>query len=280
MNAASKYMEDFFVLLETEVEESTSELSLYDDTVIEFNDVDFSYPGSESLALNGLNIKINQGEKIAIVGANGSGKSTFVNLLCGLHSPKNGIAKINDELITDNIWKVRRSMSVIFQNFCQYQDTLRNNISVSDPKRSMEDDAIFDLAKKTGADEVLASQDNALDEEIGMFSKEGKNLSGGQWQKIAITRALFRKNAKIYILDEPTAALDPIAEANIYRNFTELTDNKTTILISHRLGITSIVDRILVFDKGKIVEDGSHEELIKRDGLYAKMYKAQAKWYQ
>ena len=130
------------------------------------------------------------------------------------------------------------------------------------------------------SDEVISEQENALDEIIGIFSNEGKNLSGGQWQKVAITRALFRKNARVYILDEPTAALDPIAEANIYRNFASLTGDKTTILISHRLGVTSIVDRILVFDKGRITEDGNHAELMAKNGVYAKMYKAQAKWYQ
>ena len=273
-----KYMEDFFVLLETEKEEIT-ETAPYDDVFIEFDDVCFSYPEADFLALDNLSVKINQGEKIAVVGANGSGKSTFVNLLCGLYSAGRGTAKINGEPIKDNVWKARRSMSVIFQSFCQYQDTLRNNIAISDPVRSGEDEAILALAKQTGADEIISEQDNALDEVIGMFSDAGKNLSGGEWQKVAITRALFRKNARVYILDEPTAALDPIAEANIYRNFAALTEDKTTILISHRLGVTSIVDRILVFDKGKIVEDGNHGELIAKNGVYAKMYRAQAKWY-
>jgi ABC-type multidrug transport system fused ATPase/permease subunit len=274
-----KYMEDFFTLLETEREEITDDTA-YDDVSIEFNDVCFSYPGTDFLALAHLSVKIKQGEKIAIVGANGSGKSTFVNLLCGLYSSVSGTAKINGEPIAENVWKARRSMSVIFQSFCQYQDTLRNNITISDPSRSGEDEAILSLAKRTGADEVITEQTNALDEIIGMFSNEGKNLSGGQWQKVAITRALLRKDARVYILDEPTAALDPIAEANIYRNFAELTEDKTTILISHRLGITSVVDRILVFDKGKIVEDGNHAELMAQNGVYAKMYNAQAKWYQ
>ena len=274
-----KYMEDFFNLLETE-KEAKPEGALFDNVVIEFDDVDFSYPNADFLALDKLSVKINQGEKIAIVGANGSGKSTFVNLLCGLYSPQNGTAKINGEIITENLWKTRRSMSVIFQSFCQYQDTLRNNITISDPTRSNEDGDILALAKQTGADEVIKEQGNALDEEIGLFSESGNNLSGGQWQKVAITRALFRKNARVYILDEPTAALDPIAEANIYRNFASLTGDKTTILISHRLGVTSIVDRILVFDKGQIAEDGNHAELMAKNGLYAMMYKAQAKWYQ
>ena len=271
--------EDFFNLLETEKEES-SEDATYGDVSIEFGDVCFSYPGTDFLALDNLSVKIKQGEKIAIVGANGSGKSTFVNLLCGLYSAGSGTAKINGEPIADNVWKARRSMSVIFQSFCRYQDTLRNNITISDPARSGEDEAILALAKQTGADGIIAKQEGALDEVIGIFSDEGKNLSGGEWQKVAITRALFRKNARVYILDEPTAALDPIAEANIYRNFASLTGDKTAILISHRLGVTSIVDRILVFDKGKIVEDGNHSELMAQNGVYARMYRAQAKWYR
>lgn len=170
-------------------------------------------------------------------------------------------------------------MSAIFQRFCQYQDTLRNNITISSPGRSLEDDGILRLAGSTGADEAINGQGNALNEMVGIFSDTGNNLSGGQWQKIAITRALYRDNACIYILDEPTAALDPIGEANIYRNFRQLTGDKTTILISHRLGVASVVDRILVFDKGRVVEDGSHEELMARNGLYAEMYRAQARWY-
>lgn len=125
----------------------------------------------------------------------------------------------------------------------------------------------------------IRSQGNALDEMVGIFSDSGNNLSGGQWQKIAITRALYRDNACIYILDEPTVALDPIGEASLYRNFRQLTGDKTTILISHRLGVASVVDRILVFDKGRIVEDGNHGELMARNGLYAEMYRAQARWY-
>lgn len=275
-----KYMQDFFELLETEKEDLNDQQTGYVDVVIDFENVSFKYPNSELKALNGLNVKIRQGEKIAIVGANGSGKSTFVNLLCGLYFPTNGNAKLNGEEISQNLSKVRRTLSVIFQSFCQYQDTLRNNIAISDPKRADESADILELAQRTGADEIIKNQNNALDEIIGIFSEEGNNLSGGQWQKVAITRSLFRKNARVYILDEPTAALDPIAEANIYRNFASLTGDRTTILISHRLGVTSVVDRILVFDKGKIVEDGSHTELMAKNGLYARMYQAQAKWYQ
>lgn len=274
-----KYMEDFFGLLKTEKELLDDTQAGFDDTVIEFIDVSFTYPQAEHKALEGLNVKIQQGEKIAVVGTNGSGKSTFVNLICGLYEPDSGSIKMNGVEIIKQLSSVRRSLSVVFQSFCKYQDTLRNNITISDPDRADQDSEILELTNSTGVYEIINSQENKLDEMIGIFSEQGNNLSGGQWQKVAVTRALFRKNARIYILDEPTAALDPISEANIYRNFTELTGDKTTILISHRLGITSVVDRILVFDKGKIVEDGSHAELMKQNGTYARMYRAQAKWY-
>lgn len=274
-----KYIEDYFKLMETEKERLDFTQEGYDNVEISFDNVNFTYPNSEYKALDGLSLNIKQGEKIAVVGANGSGKSTFVNLLCGLYTPESGSAKINGLEISENLANVRRSLSVIFQNFCQYQDTLRNNINISDPTRTNDDNEILELMQRTGADEVIKNQENTLDEMIGLFSETGKNLSGGQWQKVAITRALFRKKARVYILDEPTASLDPIAEANIYRNFAALTEDKTTILVSHRLGITSVVDRILVFDKGKIVEDGSLEELIAKKGVFAEMYQAQAKWY-
>lgn len=274
-----RYIEDFFDLMETEKEIIHDSGGFYTKAEIEFKDIDFVYPGSDHKALDKLNVNIKQGEKIAIVGANGSGKSTFVNLLCGLYKPQSGNVTINGYEITQDLAKARRSFSVIFQNFCTYQDTLRNNIAISDPDRAMEDDELLRIARQTGADEVISEHDEGLDEMIGIFSDEGKNLSGGQWQKIAVTRALFRKNACVYILDEPTAALDPIAEANIYRNFKDLTGDKTTILISHRLGVTSIVDRILVFDNGRIIEDGNHSELMDQNGIYAQMYNAQAKWY-
>lgn len=278
-----KYIEDFFRLLEMERESEDADVgdkeNAYERVDIAFEDVNFTYPNNINKALDGITVKIRQGEKIAIVGANGSGKSTFISLLCGFYQPDSGNISINGLDIMKNLKKLRRSISVIFQKFCQYQDTLRNNITISAPVQSQEDSKVLNLARNTGADEVIRNQKNSLDEMVGIFSDTGNNLSGGQWQKIAITRALYRENACVYILDEPTAALDPLAEANIYRNFRQLTGDKTTILISHRLGITSVVDRILVFDKGRIVEDGSHTELMAQDGLYAKMYRAQARWY-
>ncbi len=276
--ADMKYMKDFFQFLEMEREEESELGENFNQMDIVFENVTFTYPGSNCMALDGVSVEIRQGEKIAVVGANGSGKSTFVNMLCGFYQPDSGKIKVNGDEISEIVSRVRQSISVVFQHFCQYQDTLRNNITISDPYRQ-EESAIWELAKKTGADEVIQGKDKKLDEMIGIFSESGDNLSGGQWQKIAITRALYRKGVCIYILDEPTAALDPVAEANIYRNFSTMTENKTTILISHRLGITSVVDRILVFDKGRIVEDGSHKDLMNLNGVYAHMYRSQARWY-
>lgn len=275
----TKYIQDFFELLETEKDYVENTNDGFDNVEIQFDNVEFSYPNSVHKALDGITVNIKQGEKVAIVGLNGSGKTTFVNLLCGFYKPNSGSAKINGVEITDNLSKVRRSTSAIFQNFCQYQDTLRNNVVISDPDKEGNDEEIYELAHKTNADEVIYNQDNALNEMLGIFSDKGNNLSGGQWQKIAITRALYRDKVRLFILDEPTAALDPVSEANIYRNFKELTEDKTTILISHRLGITSVVDRILVFENGKIVEDGNHEALMKQNGLYSKLYRSQARWY-
>lgn len=273
------YMKDFFELdhLEREAaEESASPLSSVD---IEFCNVDFKYPNSDKEVLHGLNVKIKQGEKIAIVGENGSGKTTFINLLCGMYEPDNGDVKYNGIDIRKHLASVRRSISVVFQDFARYEATIRENISVSDKARLADDQAIYDLTRLTGAFDFIDSQPDKLDEIVGTFSRKGNNLSGGQWQKIAISRALYRDNARVLVLDEPTAALDPMAEASLYREFAALTGDKTTILVSHRLGITSVVDRILVFDNGKIVEDGSHKELMNNNGLYARMYKAQAQWY-
>lgn len=274
-----RYIEDFFELLDTERENVDSDTKAYDQVSIDFENVSFRYPNSEIKALDGLSVKIHAGEKIAIVGANGSGKSTFINLLCGLYAPESGSARINGKEICEDVSSVRKSSSVVFQSFCKYQDTIRNNINMSvEASGDSKDDDIIEVMKQTGADEILDAN-TGLDEMIGLFSENGKNLSGGQWQKIAISRALYKKEASLFILDEPTATLDPIAEANIYRDFAALTGNKTTLLVSHRLGVTSVVDRILVFDKGKIVEDGTLDELLKNDGLFAEMYKSQAKWY-
>ena len=169
---------------------------------------------------------------------------------------------------------------MVFQDFGRYETSIRDNITVSDRNRHATDAEIMGEAARVNALDVIEEQPKGLDETLGVYNEKSRTLSGGQWQKIALLRAAYRNKANIMILDEPTAALDPIAETELYRDFAGITEDKTTILISHRLGITSVVDRILVFRDGEIVEDGSHQELMAQDGHYAELYRAQAKWYQ
>lgn len=276
----AKYMRDFFDLCDTPreiMEENPVDIQKAD---ISFHHVSFTYPNSEIQALKDVTVSIKQGEKIAIVGENGSGKSTFVNLLCGLYEPESGEILVGKYRIKEHLAAIRRIISVVFQNFGRYETSIRKNITVADGECEVSDEDLKIITVRTNAWEFIKEQKNGLDEVVGIFSESGNNLSGGQWQKVALSRALYRKKSKILILDEPTAALDPLAEAKLYRDFADITEDKTTILISHRLGITSIVDRVLVFQNGKIVEDGSHYELLKKGGIYTRMYQAQAQWYE
>ncbi len=277
------YLKDFFSLekLEREYpEEVASKKGQAGNGRITFDHVSFSYPGCEQQVLKDISISIQGGEKVAVVGENGSGKSTFINLLTGLYSPDRGKIEIDDLSMEAYKKDLRSNISVIFQDFAHYDGTIRENITVSDSKRSLSDGEIMELARKIHVEDVIIEQPNGLEEQVGRLSAKGNDLSGGQWQKIALLRAVYRDNTNIMILDEPTAALDPLAEAELYRNFAQITGERTTLLISHRLGIAKQVDRILVFHEGQIVEDGSHEELMSRKGYYYKMYQAQAGWYQ
>lgn len=272
-----KYMEDFFALDELELEpEGGAPLECHD---IEFNNVSFTYPGGERPAINGVAITIRHGEKIAIVGENGSGKTTLINLLCGILQPDQGEITIGGYKYADNPYGVRRDVSIVVQDFARYEATLRENITIADIEKQSDDESICALSKLTWLSEVIAEQSHGLDETIGMASEAGNDLSGGQWQKVAITRALYKDCAEILILDEPTSALDPIAESELYSQFAKLTGQKTAILISHRLGIVKNVDRILCFKEGALIEAGTHEELMRLNGHYAKMYRAQVRWY-
>ena len=247
---------------------------------IRFEHVTFFYPGSSRAALKDVSVTIREGEKVAIVGRNGSGKSTFVNLLCGLYEPQQGSVSIAGKEASSDPFAVRKNLSAVFQNFGRYEDTIRFNVTISDAQRMPDDGRIMELLEKAGAADFVRARKRGLDEVIGSYAEGGNNLSGGQWQRVAIARAAYRFDARIMLLDEPTSALDPMAEATIYRNFAELVGERTALLISHRLGIASVVDRVLVFDGGCIVEDGSPDELLASGGLCAKLYESQAQWYR
>jgi len=274
------YMKDFFDLDKLEHEGIDPNAEPYEKYDISMDGVSFTYPETDREVLKNISVRIKQGEKIAIVGENGSGKTTFINLLCGIYAPTQGEIRIGDHDLYEDLSRSRRTISAVFQEFGKYETSIRGNIAVSDPVKEPIDQTLVEITKQLDAYDFIAKQPRGFDEAVGTLSEKGNNLSGGQWQKIAIARGAFRDKANIMVLDEPTAALDPMAEANLYDNFKKLTGDRTTILISHRLGITRLVDRILVFDEGRIVEDGSHAELMAGNGLYAKMYNAQAQWYK
>ena len=274
-----KYMKDFFEICEY----SKNEKSLLNEADeawdISVRNLEFTYPNSERKVLRGINLHLKEGEKIAIVGENGSGKSTLINLLCGLEEPDTGEIQYGKMNLKDNIDYVRENISVAFQKYSRYEDTIRNNVIISMLDKEVDEKLFDEVCKKTGVDDIAKLQQNGYDEILGIFSEDGNNLSGGQWQKIVLARAAYKDDAKIMILDEPTAALDPVAETKLYEKFADIVKNKTLILISHRLGICKLVDRIIVMKDGAIVEEGTHKTLLNNDGYYAELYRSQAQWY-
>ena len=228
--------------------------------------VSFQYPNSGHFALKNINLNIRANEKLAIVGENGAGKSTLVKLLMGLYKPTNGN-------IVNGITKV----SAVFQNYQRYQMTLKDNIEISDE----DSDSIRINSSAVQADLPVDDQETFPQGMDTMLSREfdGVDLSGGEWQRVALARGLYRSHDMI-VLDEPTAAIDPIEETELYNKFVPLTLNKTALLVTHRLGSTRIADRIIVMHDGRIVEEGTHDRLLLLNGVYAKMFNAQSEWYE
>ena len=248
---------------------------------IRFIDVGFSYPGSERPVLAGVNLHIPPGTSLALVGENGSGKTTLIKLLTRLYRPTQGRITL-DGLGLDE-WEeaaLRQRIGVIFQDFVRYQLIVGENIGAGDV-RHLEDEARWhEAAEKGMAAPFVEELPEKYHTPLGKWFNQGRDLSGGEWQKIALSRAFMRTEADILVLDEPTAAMDAGAEATVYEHFRALTKGKSAILISHRFSTVRMADQIVVLQEGRIIERGSHEALIASNGHYAQLFRLQARGYQ
>jgi len=251
---------------------------------IAFENVSFSYPGTEREVLSHVTFRIREGERVAFVGENGAGKSTIIKLLCGLYQPDRGRVLIGGVEVRELSEQFRRKLlSVVFQDFQGYELTLRENVALGNIERLGDDAALLEALRLAGAEELALAQPGGpgpkgLDRILGHLEEGGSDLSKGQWQRVAIARA-FLADAAFCVLDEPTASLDPVAESSMYENFARIFHKSGTIMISHRLASAKMADRIMVLDGGRIVQNGSHEKLMQEEGLYRTMYLAQSSWY-
>jgi ABC-type multidrug transport system fused ATPase/permease subunit len=244
---------------------------------LEFINVSFTYPAASDAVLKNISFRLQRGERLAIVGANGVGKSTLVKLMCGFYKPDSGAILLNGipmgEYYTD---EVRALFSVLFQEFCEYPLTLRENVMLSNTSTAISDERIYYALRAADAEFAYSiALDSVMTRE---FDDAGIELSRGQWQRIAIARA-FYKNSDVYIFDEPSSSLDPIAEEHIFKSFEDISERKTGIMISHRISASRSADCVIVIDGGTVAETGVHADLVSRGGLYSQLYKLQQEKY-
>jgi len=248
---------------------------------IRFEHVTFTYPGTDTPALHDINLHIRPGQSLALVGQNGSGKTTLIKLLTRLYAPDSGRIVLDGRALED--WHedtLRARIGVIFQDFARYQMRVGENIGAGDVGH-FEDAARWREASDKGmASEFIDALPAAFDTQLGKWFRDGRELSGGQWQKIALARAFMRAQADILVLDEPTAAMDAEAEANVFEHFRGLSKSRIVILISHRFSTVRMADQIIVIQDGRIIEHGSHAHLVERAGHYAHLFSLQARGYQ
>ena len=246
----------------------------------EFRNVSFRYPGSSRLVLNGLNFHLRPGERVALIGENGEGKTTIVKLLTRLYDPAEGQVLLDGvDLREYDLEDLYREIGVIFQDFMRYEMTAGENIAVGRIEQIENQELLQQSAQKSMADEVVAKLPSGLDQMLGRRFDGGVDLSGGEWQKIALARAYLR-DAQVLILDEPTSALDARSEYEVFQRFAELTSGKMALFISHRFSTVRMADRIVVLEKGRIAEEGDHDALTQLGGRYAEMFELQAASYR
>ncbi len=264
------------------LEDSRQDSALTKDKIgIEVKHLSFCYPGSNKNTVEGINLTINPGEMLVLVGENGAGKTTLGKLLGRLYDPTSGtIAWNGKDLRSYSLAYVRSRIAVVMQDYARFPSTVRENVGFGDLLSLSDDTAINEAISEAGISAKVNSLEQGLETPLGKQLEDGIDLSGGQWQRIAIARALMRlSTAEVLIFDEPTAALDPKTEHEIYSIFRQIAAGKTTIVISHRLGLAKIADRIAVMENGKIAEIGTHDELIELGGIYCSMFTRQASSY-
>jgi ATP-binding cassette subfamily B protein len=247
---------------------------------ISVNDLSFTYPGNPTKTIDNITFEINKGEIIALVGPNGAGKSTLVRLLCRLYDPDSGSVKFDGTDIRNmDPEKYRKFFSVVFQDFMLYNLNAGENIRLGNIDEEKADTKIRSAAEATGIHELIDDLPDGYSTAIGTLFEESRELSWGEWQKIALARALFRE-APLLVLDEPSSALDADTEYDIFSRFREIVKGRTSVLISHRFTNVSLADRIIVLNKGKIAETGTHKDLMQKKGIYFTMYSKQSSRFE
>ena len=271
------YYQDFLALPERRLQSGAAHAIRGDE--IRFEHVDFRYPTGTADVLRDVNMKIDKGERVAFVGENGAGKSTMIKLLLGLYEPTAGHIYIDGVDIRELSDEERRKVfSVIFQDYQSYQLSLRENVALGDISKLHDDVKIKAALDDAGIGDLPKMNDKGLDLNLGKIYSDGIDVSGGQWQRIAMARS-YISDARFVIMDEPTAALDPIAESKMYERFANVLSKRGAIMISHRLASAKMADKIFVFSGGTVAEEGTHEELLKKGGLYHDMWEKQSSWY-
>lgn len=250
---------------------------------LEFKRVSFKYPGTDNYILKDISFIIEEGRHYALVGINGAGKTTITKLITGLYDNYDGDILVNKKNIKEySQSQLKAICSVVYQDFAKYSISLKDNISIGRIKGIGSDEnnkLIYDAVSTIELNDVIDKLPEGINTPLGKIKSNGLDVSGGEWQRIAMARAIINP-APLKILDEPTAALDPISESNVYKKFEEISKGSTTIFISHRLGSTKLADEILVIGNGSVLEKGTHNELMDKSGIYAQMYESQRGWYQ
>ncbi len=277
------YMSNLFeyLAIPTERSQPAAPAAVVAEEGLRFEQVGFRYPGGGRWALRNVSLFIPKGQSLALVGENGAGKTTFIKLLSGLYQPTEGRIRLDGRDLAD--WDPRALLGrigIIFQDFNQYQLALRENVAFGAVEDMRDELRLTRALEQGGARELAASLPAGLDTQLGRWFKEGVDLSGGQWQKVALARAFMREQADILILDEPTAALDAEAEHAVFQRFHRLAQGRTTILISHRFPTVRMAERIVVLEGGEVTEDGTHAELLANGARYARLFALQAEGYR